>query len=239
MENRGQKYLATFKKLEARLRKIAGAGNSTMQFKDIVEKAGNKNPAVMAKKGIIGNLYGLRNVFAHADMDKYIADVNDLAFAEIDKIIGLLDNPPKAIDIFGGDVFIARLNDDMGVVLRKMKDNLYTHIPVYDNDRFIGILSEATILEWLVENINEGGIAYFMEQKVGDINRGYLHPKTNECKFIKQTASIFEIYKMFEDAIYGKNRLGAVLITKNGTKDEKPLGIITAWDLPKLKDCLA
>ena len=43
---------------------------------------------------------------------------------------------------------------------------------------------------------------------------------------------------MFEDAIYGKNRLGAVLITKNGTKDEKPLGIITAWDLPKLKEYL-
>ena len=192
----------------------------------------------MAKKGIIWNLYGLRNVFAHADMDKYIADVNDLAFAEIDKIIGMLDNPPKAIDIFEGDVFIARFNDNMGVVLRKMKDNLYTHIPVYDNGKFIGILSETTILEWLAENINEGGEAYFAKQKVADVNLRYLHPKTNQCEFIKQSTSIFEIYKMFEDAIYGKNRLGAVLITKNGTKDEKPLGIITAWDLPKLKEYL-
>ena len=228
MENKEHKYLSAFKQLEIRLRRIAVVGSDAMQSKDIVEKAENKNPAVMAKRGVIWNLYGLRNVFAHADRDKYIADVNDLAFAEINKIIGLLDNPPKAIDVFKRDVFVACLNDDMGVVLRNMKDNLYTHIPVYDNGKFIGILSETTILEWLVENINEGGEAYFAKQKVDNVNRKYLHPKTNQCVFIKESTSIFEIDKMFEDTIYGQNRLGVILITKNGTKDENPLGIITA-----------
>jgi hypothetical protein len=94
-------------------------------------------------------------------------------------------------------------------------------------------------LKFEVEILNNGGAAYFTKQEVGNINRKYLHLKTDEYKFVEQATSIFEIYKMFEDVIYGKNCLGAGLITKKGTKDEKPLGIITAWGLPKLKEYLA
>ena len=39
---------------------------------------------------------------------------------------------------------------------------------------------------------------------------------------------------MFEEAIEKGRRLGALVITKSGKKDELPIGIITAWDLPRI-----
>ena len=54
----------------------------------------------------------------------------------------------------------------------------------------------------------------------------------NIVKFIPANKSIFEIPELFNKAISNNKRLGALLITKTGKKDSKPIGIITAWDLP-------
>jgi len=48
-----------------------------------------------------------------------------------------------------------------------MKDKVYTHVPVYDNGKFIGILSETSIFNWQCE-VNEAHIN-LKNMKVGDI----------------------------------------------------------------------
>jgi len=51
--------------------------------------------------------------------------------------------------------------------LKIMKDKVYTHVPVYDNGKFIGILSETSIFNWQCE-VNEAHIN-LKNMKVGDI----------------------------------------------------------------------
>lgn len=118
-----------------------------------------------------------------------------------------------------------------------MKQKIYTHVPVY-NGKFKGVLSETTILEWLSDNISDGGCAYFEKKKVGDINPKYLHSKINQYKFTKETTSIFDIQKYFDEAIAKQERLGVIFITPNGDKNSRPTGVITAWDSPKIKEYL-
>ena len=43
--------------------------------------------------------------------------------------------------------------------------------------------------------------------------------------------NIFDIEELYENAHKEKRDLEIVIITENGLKNEKPLGIITAWDL--------
>jgi hypothetical protein len=40
--------------------------------------------------------------------------------------------------------------------------------------------------------------------------------------------------KTFSDAALENSRLGVVFVTKTGRREEKMLGLITAWDLSKI-----
>lgn len=231
------KYIEAFKRVEKTLKRIACVSADTTQYKDILDKAKQNNPAVAYFEGLLWDLYGLRNVFAHADRDKYIAEVNSLAFEKMDEILKILTKPPRADVLFKADVLCATTEDIAETVLRQMNEKLYTHIPVYNGSKFIGVLSETTILEWLVENIKEGR-AQFYKGKVADINRKYLNSNRNIHKFVSADTSVFEIQKMFDDSIKQGKRLGVIFITNSGKKDERPVGIVTAWDLPKINDFL-
>jgi len=231
------KYLEYFKKLETKLRKIAGSASDTSSFRDILRLAKQRNPLIQFKADLIEDLYGLRNVFAHKDRDKYIAEVNQLAFNSIDEILKLIESPPQVGNIFKKKVYSVDTNNITEIVLREMQKNLYTHVPVYDNGKFIGVLTETTVLEWLVENIKEGQ-AQFYKQTISRINRKYLNSPNNLYRFVPPNLNIFETFKMFEETIEQNKRLGVIFITENGGKNGKLIGIITAWDLPKIKEYL-
>lgn len=235
-------YLDAFKELESLLKRCANVSSDATQFKDVVDKAKSKNSAVKHYESLIWDLYGLRNVFAHADRDKYIAEVNDVAYEKINELIEILQDPPKAGEVFKADVYYATTRDITEEVLKRMMDNeakhIYTHVPVYEGSGFIGVLSETTVLRWLIENVKEGE-AQFYKKTVSDINRKYLNSPDNKHHFVSHDKSVFEIKEMFDKAIQKGERLGVVLITNTGNKNEQLLGIVTAWDLPKIDEYLA
>lgn len=227
-----QKYLKEFKRLETKLRLISRTGDGE-RFYSILDKVERDNYLIKAKRNLILDFYALRNVFAHAERDKYIAEIKEFAFQELQKIIKLLENPPTVGVVFKTEVYTTTPKEITEVVLRKMSENLYTHVPIYQNGKFYGTLSESTLLSWLVDNIKEGK-AQFYKRLIGDIRKEYLFNENDKVDFISETKSIFEVQAMFEEAIRRVQRLGALIITKSGKKDEKPIGIITAWDLPRI-----
>lgn len=235
IKERKNKYLEEFRMLEKKLKEIGGAEDDTVRYKDILNKAKQKNPAVEYYEGLLWDLYGLRNVFSHTDRDKYIAEVNDMAFEKIKDILKILTKPPQVGTCFNKNVFVTNTEDRIEEVILTMKEKLYTHVPVYNKKKFIGVLSETTIFDWLVESIKKAETD-FRKKIVGDINPKYLNSKENKYEFISTQTSIFEIKKLFNNYIEKQKRLGVIFITKTGTKNQNILGIITAWDLPKIDD---
>ena len=90
MKDSSYQYLNKFKQLETQLKRVAGISSDITQFKDILDKAKKNNFLVRYREGLIWDLYALRNVFAHADREKYIARVNKLAYEAIDNLINLI-----------------------------------------------------------------------------------------------------------------------------------------------------
>ena len=167
-----------------------------------------------------------------------MAEINDLAFEEIDKILKLLNNPPKANQIFKTNVFVAQTKDKTEDIVKRMNKMIYTHVPIYDNGKYIGTFSENTLLSWLADNIIEGN-ADFRKSRLVDINKKYLNSPNDKVQFIKEDTNIFEIKQMFEVAIKNQKRLGALYLNSSGRKDDCPLvGIITAYDLSKIDEYL-
>lgn len=223
-------YFEKFKILEAKLRKISH-GVDRNNFYEVLDKAEKINYLIKIKRSVLLDLNALRNIFAHADREKYIAEVNQFAFEELDKIINSLENPPTVGKVFKKDVYYVDTNEIVEIVIRKMQENIYTHVPVYKDDKYIGTFSETTLLTWLIHNLNKGH-ADFYKPQIKYVNPEYLNNSTNMVKFIPADKSIFEIHEMFDRAISVHARLGALLITEDGTKNKFPIGIITAWDLP-------
>lgn len=237
MQSITQQYLDAFKRLEGILRKMTNIGNDRVPFREVLKEAEKKNPMFQLKNSLIWDLYALRNVFAHKDRERYIAEVNQLAFESLNELIALLENPPKVGDIFKKEVYSATTDDITEVILRKMKENLYTHVPIYEKGKFIGMLTEVTIFDWLVDSI-ELGKADFYKQTVGNINRKYLNSQDNLYEFISANSNVFTIHQKFDEVIRKGKRMGAFFITKTGGKNEKLLGIITAWDIPRIQEYL-
>jgi hypothetical protein len=58
-----------------------------------------------------------------------------------------------------------------------------------------------------------------------------LHERNHPVALASELLNIFDIEQLFEKSHREKRDLEVVILTENGLKDEKPLGIIIAWDL--------
>ncbi|OQB05854.1 MAG: hypothetical protein BWY19_00738 [bacterium ADurb.Bin212] len=231
----GKQFNELFKKLETRLKEIARVASDATQFKDIIDKAKKNNPYVSYKEDIIWDMYGLRNVFSHGDREKYIAEVNTLAFEELNTILKNIENPPTVGEVFRKEMFTATLEDNVYPVLKTMKVDIYTHVPVYDSEhKFVGVLNESTVLNWLVANLVDGK-ANFSKKQLKHFDRSFLHTDENRCEFVAKGYDIFSVQQMFDQHMFSGKRLGCVIITETGDRDEEPIGIVTAWDLPEIR----
>jgi CBS domain-containing protein len=127
-------------------------------------------------------------------------------------------------------IYTVSMDTNLNEVLRIMDKNIYTHVPVIENDKMIGLLSENTLLSYLAE---VGETVITNDMTVADL-AAYLPLKSHRSEsfvFLPRKASLSQVFKVFNDAIRVHNRIGMVFITEHGEEHEKPLGIITAWDL--------
>jgi CBS domain-containing protein len=127
-------------------------------------------------------------------------------------------------------LYTATLATELGEVIQTMDKNTYTHVPIIEDGQLIGIFSENTLLSYLAES---GDAIITKDMKLSEF-KSFLpldaHHGEKFC-FVSRKASLSEVYQLFNKAIKVRQRIGLVFITQSGLASQKPLGIITAWDL--------
>jgi CBS domain-containing protein len=152
-----------------------------------------------------------------------------------------LDNPKSIKDTAWTwkilkNVYLCSPTDNIKIVLKDMKENLYTHVPVYDWENYIWTISESSIAYWLSDHIDEDNNIIFENITVNDVVN---YSKWNDwVVFIWQHYPLHELEYVFYKALENWERVWIILITNLGKIDEKPIGIVTARDLPRIKDLL-
>ena len=141
-------------------------------------------------------------------------------------------HPPRARDIMVplNKIVWRNLNDYVLPVIREMVSNVYTHIPVFENDVVVGVFSESTILSYLVD---EEIISIDRSMRFSDFG-DYLkfeNHKSESFRFVSENTMKVNIDEMFSDALTKNDRIGMVFVTHSGKPTEKIMGLITAWDL--------
>nr|WP_255620846.1 CBS domain-containing protein [Salinicoccus sp. RF5] len=148
-----------------------------------------------------------------------------------------IEYPTKVNKIFKNHVQCFKAEDNLKDVLNYIKDKSYTQFPVFDQNEFLGLVSDNGITFWLSEVIKEE-IVDLSEVKIADVI-GHDENRMNYVT-IKADMSLYNVDELFSRRIRNGERGVVLLITALG-KIEKPediIGIITPWDLPKINEIL-
>lgn len=75
-----------------------------------------------------------------------------------------------------------------------------------------------------------------MEETVADVMPHNENP--NNVRLISRNCTLYDVLDYFDQANEKGRRLDALIVSNSGRNDERPLGIITVFDLPKLYEAI-
>jgi CBS domain-containing protein len=201
----------------------------------LIQELAGSNPTVARNQQLMRAVAQIRNSLVHNPIPSVaqpLIEPHPQLVASYRQLRDALMNPLKALSIAvpRQQLYTTTMDANLGEVMKAMDENIFTHVPIIENDKMIGIFSENTLLSYLAET-GEGIIT--KDMKIGDLKK-FLPLSAHRGEsfvFAGRNTPLSEIYKIFNDAIQVRRRIGMIFITQSGKENEKLLGIITAWDL--------
>jgi predicted transcriptional regulator len=232
IENHSQseRFLAAFSLIESEMTRRIRA-DRYISYNEMTHRMAKMDRTYARYTRLLEEFGDLRNAIVHERIDgEVIAEPHLKLVLEIEQIAALLTKPIKAKDFFIREVILCYEDELLGdVMLRMMKDHL-SKIPTYDRQHtFIGLLTTDAITYYLASHISDVQQSF---PKV-TVNQVVLSDdKSREVCFMNPDTSLMDIIAEFEQNLALGKKLNAVILTQDGTRDQKPLGIVTMSDLP-------
>lgn len=193
--------------------------------------SGYKNHSLIRKyKNDLHQFAKLRNAIVHEKVndDYYIAEPHLEVVQRIEEISKEFEKPPTAMSIATSPVFYYYEDAYLKDVLKVINKFDFTRFPIYDQeDKYLALLTATEIIQWMAKHFSND-VVHFEDVRVRDL---LTRKKNYYVTFMPETASLYQIEELFEGYHTRGKKLQSVIITKNGDRHEKPIGIITPWDL--------
>lgn len=179
----------------------------------------------------------LRNAIVHnygrsGEADQIIATPLQTTVDRLGAISAVVMRPPTVdqIMIRRAEMFCADRSASVPSVIRQMKRERYSYVPVLESDRLIGVFSQETLFSRISQ---DEGFILDESQTIADFDD--LLPLTQHDSegfaFIGRNTSIREAEAAFAETDLTGKRLEILFITEQGRADQKLLGMTTIWDL--------
>ena len=231
MDELSSRFLDAFSAIEKHLRKLLDADRH-MTFNEMVEKAARADKGVRRLRGQLKDFGELRNFVVHEyRRDQPTASPSAHAVERLQAIRDELLSPPKLIDLFRLQVESCAPTDPVGAAARKMHDGSFSQLPVYEGDRLVGLLTAETVARWLASRL-AGGLGLLEEEAVEIVMR---HEEgTHAYVVMDRDATVEDALAAFDEHLHSGRSLDAIILTHSGRETERPLGIVTISDMPRL-----
>jgi len=128
------------------------------------------------------------------------------------------------------DIYAASMSDCIRPAMREMAEKVFTHVPILEDGRVVGVFSENTLLAYM----NTSNIVVISENDTFEKVRDFLpldRHVSEKFAFVSRGTIATEVVKLFQDSLARRERVGMVFVTEHGEPDEELLGILTAWDM--------
>ena len=232
-------FLDHFGVIEKYLRRSYGSKGQFETFLQLITKAEKQHLVIKHYAADLREYGELRNAIIHnrsPQENTVIAEPHSFVVERMAHIRKMIEDPIKVKDVMTSPVYTANTFDEIYATAQKMFNNVYTHVPVYtDTKEFAGVLSESAILRWIGYMVTNGNV--ITNSHTINEMRDWLDVsgnKFNDYEFVPQAMPVLEVKKRFENALQEGRRLGSIFVTKTGKQSEPIIGMVTAWDLPRL-----
>lgn len=167
----------------------------------------------------------LRNYLTHEEFHgTYPFAVSEAIVSSLEKILNEMYSTCEKI--MRKKISVALETTPLEDVIKTMKDNHYTYVPVIDEKkRVIGIISSETIVS-LVSDKKP------LDRRVNDyMDLFSLVGQSKKYVFLGRRSPFYAAEKYFTSLGDDKKRVGLILITENGNQNEALLGLISPYDV--------
>lgn len=234
MQN-SEKFLGIFAAVERGLRQAAGADRST-SFYQLVDRASAHNRAAYRFRDDLKEFADLRNAIVHERADGHvIAEPNDRAVAEFERLRSLLLNPPMVLSKFQVSVCTRGSSESVGAAVTDMCAGKFSQIPVLAEGSVTAVLTAETVTRWLASEA-PNDIVSLWDTRISDVL-----PYTEDIdhySFLPRRATLIDALSLFEEFAARGKKLDALMITHDGRPDQSLLGLLTISDLPGVLSAL-
>lgn len=208
----------------------------SMSFSDLIRKAVLVNQIVRKFEDELVDYGRLRNAIVHRSNEEFlIAEPHDEVVEDIERIERLITTPPNALNtICREDVLTVDADVSLKSVIKLMSAKSFSNIPVYKDGTLLGVANGQKILEYVGKAlIKNGSVDEYLEKtKIHEVLNNDSPFKQYEV--VDAKATVDEVLNLF----YQNRKLVAVLITKSGSMQEAPLGIITTTNVVEMNEIL-
>lgn len=176
----------------------------------------------------------VRNFLVHNPKVKgeYAVTPSDKLVEFMQQCVDQIRDPARAMDyaIKRRNMYTAALSSLLVDVTRHMYKNGFTHVPIIEDNKLIGVFSANVLYGYIAvgglsEITREARIEQFIEHIA-------LHNHTNEYfTFMRSDATLYEVSKLFKIDKRSMKQLCAVFFTENGRSDENVEGMMTPYSL--------
>lgn len=227
------RFIIAYNRIEKAMQDLTGIDNYMPYFR-LIDRAKKMNVVIRKFETDLREFGELRNAIVHnrTKADYAIAEPHDEIVRQMEGIAEKLTKPITVGDMFRRKVHSLQVTDSLAAGLRLIREMKFNQIPIYDNAKFIGLVTANGITYWMADEMTEEIISREMPTLLDILNH---EKQKNTFQFIKSALSIYEAEDFFKKAVTGGRRLEALLITQSGGPDEKLIGIITPLDLLRVE----
>jgi predicted transcriptional regulator len=187
-----------------------------------------KNHAGWGDAEFLRRIAKIRNVIVHDKTEPFhypvvpTPSINE----QLRKCKERLINPARALPTFQRTVETISINDTLTKVLKTINHRDYSQFPVYEDKRFLGMLTENGVTRWLARHVVRTlSLVELDEIFVSHVLQSEEARKNHQ--FVPGDMRVDEV-----SALFAKQALlEAVLVTASGKQTEDLLGMATRWDI--------
>lgn len=235
MTAQAQRFLDIYAHLERHFRKQLAADN-TRSFSVMVKELSSRDRAVGRFRDDLLQWHDLRNAIVHERRGdgKVIAEPLLEAVDEFEKIARILSDPPLLSSRFQREVARVSPTDMVSSATEIMRTQGFGQLPVYDGNVMQGLLTANTVARWLSVQWADG---VAVDASVAEVLSNV--DDTSHWITLGRAANYLDALHAFDDAFDRGKKLDAIVLTHSGKRTHKPIGILTAADIPELLNVIS
>ena len=200
-------FIESFNHIHKYLKKYTDSDDN-VSFSDLLYKA-KGHPMIHLYLDDLHLFRKLRNIIVHQtdDFEQLIAYPSDEVVERI-KFIEQQLVDPSTVSVFKAEVVKFNATDSITEVLKLSGEKEILKLPIYENDKFVGLVTSRAIAKWLQKHIENNTI-----ELSGSVKDLLDYEKNHSTSLLLNRSTVYDAWHLFQSS---PKKAGCFIVNRSG-----------------------